>query len=73
MIAFLLTAPNAYNSLGVGTTQLYDMTVVYNHKRHGAFTLGSRRFDFRVKPAFPKSLSPGVPAGRSRQQRRSAR
>ena len=55
---FLLASPNAYNSLGVGTTQLYDKTVVYNHKRHGLFTLGGRRFDFRVKPAFPRALSP---------------
>jgi hypothetical protein len=55
---FLLASPNAYNSLGVGTTQLYDKTVVYNHKRHGLFTLGGRRFDFRVKPAFPRTLSP---------------
>lgn len=54
---FLLASPNAYNSLGVGTTQLYDKTVVYNHKRHGRFALGSRTFDFRVKPAFPKRLS----------------
>src|SRR3984957_8072691 len=28
---FLLASPNAYNTLGVGTTQLYDKTVVYNH------------------------------------------
>lgn len=55
---FLLTSPNAYNSLGVGTTQLYDKTVVYNHKRHGRFVLGGRTFDFRVKPSFPKKLSP---------------
>jgi hypothetical protein len=54
---FLLASPNAYNSLGVGTTQLYDKTVVYNHKRHGQFALGGRAFDFRVKPSFPKSLS----------------
>lgn len=54
---FLLTSPNAYNSLGVGTTQLYDKTVVYNHKRHGTFALGGRKFDFRVKPTFPKRLS----------------
>ncbi|WP_024508410.1 hypothetical protein [Bradyrhizobium sp. ARR65] len=53
---FLLASPNAYNSLGVGTTQLYDKTVVYNHKRHGEFYLGGRRFAFRVKPHFPKSL-----------------
>jgi hypothetical protein len=55
---FLLASPNAYNALGVGTTQLYDKTVVYNHKRHGDFALGGRKFDFRVKPSFPKTLSP---------------
>lgn len=55
---FLLASPNAYNSLGVGTTQVYDKTVVYNHKRHGKFALGGRTFDFRVKPSFPKKLSP---------------
>ena len=54
---FLLASPNAYNSLGVGTTQLYDKTVVYNHKRHGNFSLGGRKFDFRVKPSFPRTLS----------------
>jgi len=55
---FLLVSPNAYNSLGVGTTQLYDKTVVYNHKRHGLFSLGGRTFDFRVKHGFPRTLSP---------------
>jgi hypothetical protein len=54
---FLLASPNAYNALGVGTTQLYNKTVVYNHKRHGHFSLGGRTFDFRVKPSFPKKLS----------------
>lgn len=54
---FLMASPNAYNRLGVGTTQLYDKTVVYNHKRHGEFALGGRTFDFRVKPTFPKTLS----------------
>lgn len=55
---FLLTSPNAYNALGVGATQLYNETVVYNHKRHGRFALGGRTFDFRMKPHFPSSLSP---------------
>jgi len=55
---FLLASPNVYNSLGVGTTQLYDKTVVYNHKRHGEFALGGRTFDFRVKPSFPRKLTP---------------
>ena len=54
---YLLASPNAYNTLGVGTTQLYNETVVYNHKRHGRFDLGGRVFDFRVKPRFPKSLT----------------
>ncbi len=50
---FLLFSPNAYNSLGVGTTQLYNKQVVYNHKRHGDFKLGGRTYAFRVKPYFP--------------------
>lgn len=54
---FLLASPNAYNGLGVGTTQLHNKTVVYNHKRHGRFTLGGRTYDFRMKPAFPRKLS----------------
>jgi hypothetical protein len=54
---FLLASPNAYNNLGVGTTQLYNRTVVYNHKRHGDFSLGGRVFEFRVKPSFPNTLS----------------
>lgn len=55
---FLLTSPNAYNGLQVGTTQLYNKRVVYNHKRHGDFKLGNRTFSFRVKPHFPKKLTP---------------
>jgi hypothetical protein len=51
---FLLTSPNAYNGLGVGTTQLYNQRTVYNHKRHGEFKLGNRKFNFRIKPHFPK-------------------
>jgi hypothetical protein len=54
---FLLTSPNAYNNLGVGTTQLYDKTVVYNRKRHGDFQLGGRKFTFRVKADFPMTLT----------------
>ena len=49
----------------VGTTQLYDKTVVYNHKRHGSFSLGGRKFDFRVKP----STWPSNPAGVLAEQR----
>lgn len=54
---FLLTSPNAYNALGLGTTQLYNTRVVYNHKRHGVFELGGRKFEFRRKPKFPKKVT----------------
>ena len=55
---FLVFSPSAYNAVGLGTTQLYNRTLVYNHKRHGVFQLGNRQFDFRVKPRFPKKLTP---------------
>jgi len=55
---FLVTSPNAYNSLGVGTTQLYNKRTVYNHKRHGEFKLGNRTFEFRRRPYFPQTTSP---------------
>jgi len=55
---FLLTSLNAYNALGVGTTQLYNQKTVYNHKRHGEFTLGGKTFSFRVKPHFPRKATP---------------
>jgi hypothetical protein len=54
---FLLTSPNAYNSLGLGTTQLYNERWVYNHKRHGEFMLGKRKFSFRIKPHFPQKTT----------------
>ncbi|WP_255485169.1 DUF6088 family protein [Mucilaginibacter sp. X5P1] len=55
---FLMTSPNLYNALGVGTTQLYNQRTVYNHKRHGKFKLGNRTFDFQVKHHFPEKLTP---------------
>ncbi|MBP6302874.1 MAG: hypothetical protein KBB37_00310 [Bacteroidia bacterium] len=54
---FLITSPNTYNSLGVGTTQLYNKRVVYNHKRHGEIKLGNRTFDFQVKHHFPNKVT----------------
>ena len=55
---FLVFSPSSYNTLGLGTSQLYNKTLVYNHKRHGLFSFGNRQFDFRVKPRFPKKLTP---------------
>lgn len=54
---FLMTSPNNYNSLGLGTTQLHNTTVVYNHKRHGSLNLGGNVFEFRVAKSFPGKLS----------------
>lgn len=55
---FLFLSPHLYNRLGLGTTQLYNTRVVYNHKRHGRFDLGGRTFDFRMKPRFPTKPTP---------------
>jgi hypothetical protein len=55
---YLVTSPNDYNSLGLGTTQLYNYQVVYNHKRHGRFELGGQLYDFQRKPRFPKKATP---------------
>lgn len=54
---FLLVSPNFYNSLGLGTTQLYNKKVVYNHKRHGKFKLGNRDFEFQLKHHFPAKMT----------------
>ena len=57
---YLLVSPNAYNGLGVGTTQLYNEPVVYNLKRHGRFKLGGRFYQFRKKPSVPSRLTEEV-------------
>ena len=54
---FLLFSQNAYNSLGLGTTQLYNETLVYNHKRHGTFKVGGRTFKFVRKTHFPDKIT----------------
>lgn len=41
----------------MGTTQLYDKTKSYNHKRHSEFELSNREFAFRMRQRFPKSLT----------------
>jgi len=54
---FLILSPNMYNMLELGTTQLYNERIVYNHKRHGLFELGGLKFRFHRKYNFPKSLT----------------
>jgi uroporphyrinogen-III synthase len=55
---FVVTSPNAYNQLGLGTTQIYNKRVVYNQKRHGIFSLGNRILTFERRYNVPKQLSP---------------
>ncbi len=55
---FVVTSPNAYNQLGLGTTQLYNKRVVYNQKRHGTFALGNRMVTFERRFNVPRRLSP---------------
>jgi len=54
---FLLTSYNHFTNLGLGLTQVYNTAVVYNHKRAGEFLLDGKRFQFRLVPAYPKTLS----------------
>lgn len=54
---FVVTSPNDYNTLGIGTTQLYNTRRVYNYKRHGNFKLGKRTYRFVRKPYVPSKLS----------------
>jgi hypothetical protein len=54
---FAVTSPNAYNQLGVGTTQLYNTRVVYNQERNGTFLFGSRRFTFKRRSKIPRQIS----------------
>lgn len=54
---FVITSPNEYNGLGVGTTQLYNTRLVYNYKRHGDFKLGNRTFRFVRKLYVPEKVS----------------
>jgi hypothetical protein len=41
---FLITGPDVWNALGLGTTQLFAVTLVYNAGRTGEVELGGRRF-----------------------------
>jgi hypothetical protein len=54
---FVVTSANDYNTLGVGTTQLYNTRQVYNFKRHGNFKLGNRSFRFVRKPYVPEKVT----------------
>jgi hypothetical protein len=54
---FLLFSPSTYNTVGLGTTQLYNTTWIYNRKRRGILKIGKRKYDFKIKSHFPKKLT----------------
>jgi hypothetical protein len=54
---FVVTGPERWNALGLGTTAVFAAPLVYDHKRSGFFVLGGRPFDLHRR-AFPKSPSP---------------
>jgi len=49
---FVFTGPDRWNALGLGSTGLSSMPLVYNTKRSGTFEFGARRFRLR-RVAFP--------------------
>jgi len=54
---FVVYSPSQFNSLGLGTTQLYNRLVVFNRKRVGEFTLGDRTYSFYRWREAPKKLT----------------
>ena len=54
---FLIVFPNLFNSVGLGLTQLYHTSWVYNYKRKGEFTLNGKKFEFKLKSSFPTQLT----------------
>jgi hypothetical protein len=55
---FVVYGPSQFNSLGLGTTQLYNRTVVFDRKRVNEYTLGGRTYSFYRWREAPKQLTP---------------
>ena len=51
---FVFTGPEHWNALGLGTSAVFAVPLVYNTKRSGTFTFGIRRFVLR-RVAFPEN------------------
>jgi hypothetical protein len=54
---FLITGPLYWNALGLGSTAMFAVTLVYNTRRSGEFRLGGRRFLLR-RVYFPNTPTP---------------
>lgn len=53
---FVFTGPEYWNALGLGSTALFPIQIVYNTKRSGEFDLGGRRFWLR-RVKFPENVT----------------
>ncbi|MDE3270190.1 MAG: DUF6088 family protein [Pseudomonadota bacterium] len=54
---FVVYSPCMFNSLGFGTTQLYDKVIVLNKKRHGKIAIGGRTFFFHRQRNVPRTMT----------------
>jgi len=54
---FVVYSPSQFNSLGLGTTQVYNTRVVFNRKRSGSLSVAGRNYTFRMWREAPKSLT----------------
>lgn len=54
---FVVYSQSQFNMLGLGTTQLYNESLVFNRKRVGKFTLGGRTYTFLRWREAPKELT----------------
>jgi hypothetical protein len=54
--SFIFTGPERWNALGLGSTAVFAMPLVYNKKRTGVVELGGRPFTLR-RVAFPEKPS----------------
>ena len=54
---FLVMSLNSYNALRLGTTQLYNERLVYNHKRNGRMQINGQNYFFLETRRFPKKVS----------------
>jgi len=54
---YLLTGPDQWNALGLGSTAVFASQLVYNTKRSGVFQFGNQRFVLR-RVRFPRHPTP---------------
>ena len=54
---FFVMSLNSYNALGLGTTQIYNEQLVYNHKRDGHMEMNGQKYFFMKGRKYPKKVN----------------